>query len=73
MHAQVNTDDKITAEAGNALLLSNVNLTFDAYVPGEQVIIMQIQVASFGSNAAIWAEKNCRNAQYFAISFGKIN
>jgi hypothetical protein len=53
VHAQVNTDDKITAEAGNALLLSNLNLTFDAYVPGEQVIIMQIQVASFGSNAAI--------------------
>lgn len=48
--AQVNAYAKITAISGNVLTLNNVNQSFDNFLPGEQVIIIQMQGASIGSN-----------------------
>lgn len=69
--AQINGYAKVTAIAGTALSVNNVNETFDSFEAGEQLVIMQMQGADIGSNTADNASfgtlSNIQNAGVYEI------
>jgi hypothetical protein len=50
--AQINGYAKITAISGNVLTLSNANQTYGSFVPGQKVLVIQMQGASINGYTA---------------------